>query len=288
MVQDSYGDLDPQHDGAWSGPPRVSYVVCSVARSGSTLLGSLLWDTGLAGKPVEYFHPVHATKLIRRWHSWGLGSRLPARYWDRVPRSNNFVADAAIERYARDLVRYRTTPNGRFGVKMHYSQYEKQLGLRPLEALFPNLRYISITREDRVAQAVSWWKASQSGQWAAGDPKRRDPTYSFAGILRLHCEILREEQGWDDLFESRGISPLRVTYEAVSTRPDDAVRSALLAMDVADTVGGVSSRMQRQSDPTNRDWSERYLRTLERRGLVLAASSRSAGNGKSSTSGLEV
>jgi LPS sulfotransferase NodH len=265
--QDSFSSTNPEHDAEWLGPPIVSYAICSVARSGSTLLGSLLWDTGLAGKPLEYFHPLHAQRLIERWRSWGLASHLPLRYWDRLPRRQGLVSDLAIGRYVRDLVRYRTSGNGRFGFKLHYGQYEKQLGLRSLEPLFPNLRYVCINRTDRVGQAISWWKASQTGQWAAGDPKRREASYSFSGILKLHCEILREEQAWDEYFQTCGVEPLRVTYEQVASAPDAAVRAVLRAIDVTAEPAHVKPRMQRQADPTTREWRERYVQTLELRGL---------------------
>ena len=35
----------------------MSYLVCSIPRSGSSLLCELLGGTGLAGAPAEFFHP---------------------------------------------------------------------------------------------------------------------------------------------------------------------------------------------------------------------------------------
>ncbi len=37
-------------------PPRRSYLICSVQRSGSWLLCHALQDAGVLGEPAEYFH----------------------------------------------------------------------------------------------------------------------------------------------------------------------------------------------------------------------------------------
>ena len=42
---------------------RRSYLVCATQRSGSTLLCELLKDTGVAGRPEEYFEAVRARSL---------------------------------------------------------------------------------------------------------------------------------------------------------------------------------------------------------------------------------
>ena len=42
---------------------RRSYLVCATQRSGSTLLCELLKDTGVAGRPEEYFEAMHDTGI---------------------------------------------------------------------------------------------------------------------------------------------------------------------------------------------------------------------------------
>ena len=40
---------------------RLSYLVCATQRSGSTLLCELLKDTGVAGRPQEFFEAMRDT-----------------------------------------------------------------------------------------------------------------------------------------------------------------------------------------------------------------------------------
>ena len=127
-------------DGA---PTRVSYMVCSVPRSGSSLLCELLCNTEVAGAPTEFFDP----ELMRRFRErWGATS---------------------FDDYIAKLLSKKTSPNGVFGIKVHWRQLHDLLGSSDPAQLFPGLRYVHIRREDVLRQAVSWVRALQTNQWAS-------------------------------------------------------------------------------------------------------------------------
>ncbi len=110
------------------------------------------------------------------------------------------------------LSRPASTPNGVFGAKLLYRQLlhleslarqDPELADLPLAdiltRLFPNLHLIWNTREDKVRQAISWFKARQTGVWgqdqgteavklgAAWRRRRRPPPTRRAGFrLRRH------------------------------------------------------------------------------------------------------
>ena len=78
----------------------------------------------------------------------------------------------ALSVYATRLCQVRATPNGVFGAKLLYRQLihleslarqEPELAELPLlevlHRLFPNLHLVWVTREDKVRQAISWFKA---------------------------------------------------------------------------------------------------------------------------------
>jgi len=46
--------------------PERSYLVCATPRSGSTLVCKALRETGVAGKPEEYFEALRSTGRPRR------------------------------------------------------------------------------------------------------------------------------------------------------------------------------------------------------------------------------
>jgi LPS sulfotransferase NodH len=57
--------------------PRRSYLVCATPRSGSTLLCETLEQTGIAGRPREYFEALKETGVPRRPREYFWGLRRP-------------------------------------------------------------------------------------------------------------------------------------------------------------------------------------------------------------------
>ena len=89
----------------YEGDPPIKYMICSTGRSGSTLLCSLLNNTGLMGVPHEYFHlSQHGKLLIQRLIT------------------NHESRDVTMKEYLETVMQHRTTPNGVFGIKGHFNQ----------------------------------------------------------------------------------------------------------------------------------------------------------------------
>jgi len=141
---------------AWERPPDLSCVICSMPRSGSNLLSYALEDTGLAGRPREYFG---ARNEIGYAAEWGL----PRRY--------------SLRSYLKKLAAESMTPNGVWGAHIHLFDFIDVIGRAGeefgetlserelLKTCFPNPRCIFIRRADRVRQAISWLRAADSGEW---------------------------------------------------------------------------------------------------------------------------
>ena len=209
-------------------PPLRSYLVCATPRSGSTLLCHLLAQTGLAGRPEEYFEALRHSGIPRR----------PAEYFDperhaniierlafrempdgEQPRPNPLWRPESYDRYLDWVLEEGTTPNGVFGAKLMWGYLgdfadllrgiEGNAGL-PIPALldrsFPDLRYVQITRRDKVRQAVSLWKAVQTQAWraGAGGGERVEPVFSFRAINFLVRQLTAHDASWDAYFLGLG------------------------------------------------------------------------------------
>ena len=144
----------------------INYLICSAPRTGSTLLARALIDTGIAGNPREYFD-------IRADNE---------RYW--VER----LKVASESDYLNKVIRAGTTPNGVFGAKVHWHQLDVlmqklaisrphvHLGRRPsLARAFPKLRYVWLSRENKVAQAISYYRAANTKVWRLWNDGRSPP-----------------------------------------------------------------------------------------------------------------
>ena len=91
-----------------------------------------------------------------------------------------------------------------------------------LDTLFPQLRIIFVRRRDKVAQAVSLWKAIQTQQWrneAEPSPGELAAEYHYRALKHLVDELHRWDARWEDWFHATGREPIRVIYEEfVNTR----------------------------------------------------------------------
>lgn len=215
-------------------PPRI-YVIASQPRSGSHYLAHLLRATGQAGVPLEYFHSAH-------WKRW-------AKRCGQYNPLSTF----------RIMCQLRTTPNGVFGVKVHWKQFQFACRLR-LEDEFKPAEFIHITRHDLLGQAISLVIASQTGAWIHDHEPQRNPEYSFSAIQNAMDQLIAERGNWDRFFALTGIDPLRISYEALTSDLEPTMQSVCQHIGIDWQVDEpVAQRVQR-TDRTE-EWREKFLST---------------------------
>jgi trehalose 2-sulfotransferase len=178
------------------GTEKRFYCICFSCRSGSTLLANDLMRSGL-GAPFEHFHVEE-----------------PAQANDRP-----------LAQRIRDLV--EGSEGSVFGFKIALNQLHRLTGqLRhegdlsvtsDLRTVFPQLRFVTIRRRDKVAQAVSYWRALVTDQWHADTNASPDglhrPEYDFESIKEALLAVVSEDWLWDSYFDANGIVCHRVVYE---------------------------------------------------------------------------
>ena len=183
-----------------------AYVISATQRSGSTVLCHLLTATGAMGVPTEYFGAGAETSAIgRRLDAVGTDGRL------------------RLGRYLAALIRRRSTPNGVFGVKMHFHQLETRSNRRPLQKLLVDARYVWLRRRDPIAQAISFALAQRTGRFQESRDVARpsnDPPFELREVLNAWRGLALQDAGWQVYFQANGIAPLEVWYEDMLADPD--------------------------------------------------------------------
>jgi len=218
--------------------PKVSFVVCALPRTGSSLLCELLALTELAGAPSEVFEDYQMSMFKRAW------------------RTDSF------EDYVRALIEKKTSPNGVFGFKAHYQQLIPAFGDRDLTSTFPNLHFIYIKRLDHVRQAVSYARATQTEQWTSVHEPATAPVYDREQIGLLLEGIEVEEQAWER-YIARYDAPLhRVVYEDFAAAVDETVIDVMhfLGIDLPPGFEVPRPTLHRQADALTDEWVARFLR----------------------------
>ena len=246
---------EPTSSGPSSQPLR--YWVCSTQRSGSTLLCDLLTQTGEHGEPDEY-----------------LDIRKP------VYRELYDAAGADRTAYLPWLLANRSSPNGAFGLKLHWNQGVNFVrgrrattmaharlgyGYRAVQSLarrFGDPRFVWVQREDRVLQAVSHYRARNTNQWVRpdGEPdaRRPDPPFDADEIERSLRWLTRVDRGWQRFFDRADASPFVVVYEQLAADPDPILRALgeYLGIPITATL---APRLERQGTTWSAEMRDRYI-----------------------------
>jgi LPS sulfotransferase NodH len=205
----------------------TSCIIAALPRSGSWLLAEALNNTGLAGQPEEYFRPDFTLLWSDRW---------------KLPKG------ASYRRYIEAATHFSTTPNGVFGVKLHWYQFAWFLQqMRLLEGeddsrsdpelvakWLPDPRYILLLRRDKQRQAISYYRAAKSQVWFVTDDSRPPPSADddeeepdFQTIRWLEDALVEHESCWRHFFERHEIEPLEIVYEDFVAEYDKTVLAVL-------------------------------------------------------------
>ena len=177
-------------------------VIASTVRSGSHMLGHALHTTGAFGFPLEY---VQKQNLAQWKKQFGVSS---------------------LEEVMAKLQRCRTSPNGVFGIKVHYSHLNQTCGgFDTLLELLPNPYFVLLTREDVMAQAVSLSVARQTGSWISGQGnKQAEPVYNFDEIDNGLRRILFENASWRYTLAASGCRYMELNFNDVKSSMKTTVK----------------------------------------------------------------
>lgn len=237
--------------------PELLYLICTQPRSGSWLLSEALESTNLAGYPQEYYAEVYVEKRVKEW-----GVSTPTEYQAKILETG-------------------TTPNGVFGLKFHWYQFDiflKQFreisgnhdlpAHRIVASAFPNVRYIRLQRRDTVRQAISYYKAIQTQTWWDIDgcvPEENRLAgqalpFDYDAIARLQKLLLAQEANWRQYFDNAGIVPYTVFFEDFVSRYEETVIEVLDYLQIAHPTPFAipPPRLKRQADVQTDEWVRLY------------------------------
>lgn len=263
--------------------PEKSYIICTSARSGSTLLSDVLINTGAAGAPAEHF--LYWDEFNRREASQRLPDPKMDADWRLPPQA-----------YVARVLERGKTENGIFGTKIMWSYLRPTLQLlssvvthRPrtdrelLECFFPDLHLIHLVRRDKIKQAVSLFIAQRTGVWfdygRANDQSevtryadRLLDEYNFDEVYHIFLYLLRHENQWLDFFSSQQFNVHSICYEDLISSFDLKIAELFNALGLPEpltTPSLQSARTRKQSSSINQHLADLFLADLNRKGLKI-------------------
>lgn len=248
----------------WSGPPRRCVLICTIPRSGSTLLGEAVYFSGGLGCPLEYFHAGFRPRFEDRWGCRSITELRDAVWANRTDPSGVL----SVKLMWRDIQELATAidPVGfaslvdRAPEQIEQSTYTAVAAL--LETFFPFSTTVHLVRRDRVRQAVSACIAEQTGQWrsipGAEMQQARQPAYDAAQITRQIAYADFAHRSWRKVLAEMPRAPIDIAYEDLVGRYDDCVSGLLERL--GSTAPPPPIRMRRQANAISESHVLRYLR----------------------------
>ena len=189
---------------------RKSCILCASVRTGSSLLCVSMINTRLLGLPREFYLEEEFENNCNEWNL-------------NEPDRKTFVR-ASIEQ--------TSTPNGIFTAKIMWSTLYRVLAPKLagsdelldngtmaalIKSNFPKPYFIWLRRYDKVAQAISFYRAKMTDCFYLTDDERdkipKAPPYDYESIEKDLNYVMREEEGWRSFFIDNDIRPLVLHYE---------------------------------------------------------------------------
>ncbi|MBB3211888.1 LPS sulfotransferase NodH [Herbaspirillum sp. Sphag1AN] len=192
--------------------------------------------------------------------------------------------------YLDRLIESTSTENGVFGAKVHWNQtnfmQEKLVAsLRgdipsapsePLEFFLrtklQSPRYIWLRRKNKVAQAISYYRASRTGVWRSVKG-RKDQSSSLDLSLPFNIAAIdyyvklcsQMDFEWNHYFRSNRLPVLMIFYEDLVANYQLVVRGVLKFLELSINISIPEKKLNRQSDCRSLEWERRYLEALPKK-----------------------
>ncbi len=169
-------------------PPIQSYRIWFTQRNGSTLLCKTLEQTGVAGKPGEYFNLMGASNLCEKYRVNNYED-LKRTLWDLGIENQVFGIKHSL--YRNSLYRIADEISSLRNIREDHVDPEEIFA-----DLFPNCKHIFLTRRNKAHRQFGWGRFSNYLQLPKGDGSIRIYTSKHQKIqfFRIYDRTLRNAE----------------------------------------------------------------------------------------------
>lgn len=235
--------------------PKLSVFILASHRSGSSFLCDLLRNTQVCGNPTEYFMHYQGVS----YQNWDLSD---------------------YNGYLKRIINETQTPNHVFSVKLMTGMdgiYGMVKRLFPkwkgdyrdkfpaVCQLFPHLKCIYLTRRNKIAQAVSWYKAGKTDRYHStrNIDYSDNIEYNFHEIQDLVTSLVMEESAHQEFFDVMNITPFTIVYEDFIKDISNSLKNIFKFLHITDSYSIKTSKHTKMADYLSLKWIQRYRREAQ-------------------------
>lgn len=226
------------HDLPRKDKPSKFLIIASTGRCGSHMLGHALQKANSFGFPLEYANPANLAEWEKRLDKQGLNEVLP------------------------EIQQRRTSPNGVFGIKVHYSHIKQFGGFDRLKKTFSDAYYIILSRKDVLKQAISLSIAKQTGVWISGQKAVIDnPRYNFNDIDHCLRHTIIENSSWRYTLSAHGCNYIEMDFDFVRSNLTSTIHQIadFIRVEIDPELIPKDQATKKQSNNINIEWERRFL-----------------------------
>lgn len=141
-----------------------------------------------------------------------------------------------------------------------YSHAEK------VRTFFPNMKFIYLTRRNKVEQAISWWKAAQNNHYHTTDHAKMPETelvYDFDAITQLINEVIMQEAAHQDFLNKINVVLLTLVYEDYIQYMRGTVQKIIDFLEIEADYTFQEPQLYKMADSITKEWAQRYRQELQ-------------------------
>lgn len=224
-----------------------SVILASTFRSGSTYVAETLRENGISGLSIEKFNLI-----------W----KVAAADDDGLREAFDAIAATATDGLFATKIMWPHRNNLAFCLGLDRGQSSR------LVASFPGQKWLWVKRQDKIRQAISFWRARETNRWHVrmrdGSPEPAI-TYDFEAIREAYRHIIMHDICWADFFACTEITPYTVDYEAFLADPAEHVAQVFEFLDMP-PPGEVALRitLRQQRDGLTEELYDRFMQDCYR------------------------
>jgi LPS sulfotransferase NodH len=213
-------------------------LICMTPRSGSTYLSTLMESTGQLGNCLELLN------------------------FEDIELRGGRPSFGCLTEYLEEAIKRHSSKTGVFSMKGDLYHYLPLIKKGLIRSGLRQVCFVYLTREDVLAQAVSAFRAIQTGEWSSLHSRRAEPKFDAEGILEQMDILLHMMARWELIFALLDLKPIRITYETLVAQPTETVQN--LAKSLGVTVNGTThSPLAIQRDELSANWTNQIRKVAQ-------------------------
>ena len=219
-------------------------LMLTEARSGSNWLGSAASHTGVLGQSGEWIGPENHDLNVRH---------------------------VTAEVYIQKILERASTDNGVFYIKIfprHLHWFQSRFGFDLINhlAVDHDLLLFTLTRRDRLRQAISFSKGLQSKRWCFKTDRlnehKRTSQYDFSHICRTYFMIERAYNYWETYLAVQELDYTPFVYEELMDDPTPFLETLAAHVGVND-IPPFRSDYKIQRNAETEAWYARFKEDIQ-------------------------